>query len=134
MHISEDADLRSIDTSSFPLCGAFEIEFDVAIEFPVPKFVDRSMGLEIEFSWWAKSVAQVGLMGEGDIPLGSAESPYWDSDQGWHMLIWGIDEMVYIAQGGEYVERYENYAAVPRSKYIAAWKRVVSAAASVNPE
>lgn len=81
-----------------------------------------------------KSVAQTGSMDEGEFPLGSAEKPYWDRDQGWHILIWCAREMVYIAQGGEHEEQYENLAVVSRSRYIAAWKRVVSAAASRNLE
>lgn len=133
MRISEDANLRDTDMSQFPVCAAFDIEFDLAADFPVPKFIDRSLGLEIEYSWWAKDVDQTGLMVESDIPLGSADNPHWDRDQGWHILIWCVAGMVYIAQGGEYDDVYENCAAVSRSQYLAAWNRVISAAASEAP-
>lgn len=46
LRISEDMDLRKIDTILFPLSEAFEVEFDMAEDVPVLKFVDRFLGLE----------------------------------------------------------------------------------------
>jgi hypothetical protein len=63
----------------------------------------------------------------GDVPRGTLQQPYHDSDQGWNVMIWEMGGHVYIAEGdGEWDEgrdsnTYTMWFKVRSALYDQAW-------------
>ncbi|SDZ53389.1 hypothetical protein SAMN05421684_6340 [Asanoa ishikariensis] len=57
-----------------------------------------------------------------DIPCGTIENPYFDTDQGWNILVWQMDDQTFVAEGdGEPDETYTRWFKVSRELYEAGW-------------
>jgi hypothetical protein len=123
--ISNFGILQWLDSSAFPTATGFEIELAVDNGDSSIRFVDRELNVIIEFPWWEGVKSEIAEWSLADIPTGSADSPYWDMEQGWHIAIWRSSDLVYIAQGGEGGGEYERWFAVPDSVYRSEWEKVI---------
>jgi hypothetical protein len=134
-------DLRDLDLGSFPRADEFVVEASDNGSSQDPwtelRYVVPSWDLTVNFPWWDKSTAEMREWGLQDIPLGSIESPYWDWDQGWRLLIWEAGEEVFIMEG-DGTDRddeppiYERWFAVPGRLYRSAWQTAIDGFRTTN--
>lgn len=40
------------------------------------------------WGWWNEPVSKIRSWTVADIPCGTVEIPYYDSDQGWNIVVW----------------------------------------------
>ncbi len=119
-----------LDLGAFPLVEDFivkveELESETALSYVVP-----SLDLVVNFPWWDKDASEMRGWGTSEIPCGSLEAPYWDQDQGWSLLIWQVDEQIYVMEGDgtedyEEPQIYERWFTLPQQLYFSAWKDAI---------
>ncbi|GIM89848.1 hypothetical protein Ato02nite_016410 [Paractinoplanes toevensis] len=86
-----------------------------------------SLAIRVCWSWWSKPVGEIRAWTVADIPCGTLTKPYWDSDQGWKIMIWQSEDQIFVAEGdGEHDEHrgqdiYARWFKVSRTLYEAAW-------------
>jgi hypothetical protein len=60
--------------------------------------------------------------GNPDMFLLVREQPYFEEDQYWRLLIWAVDDAVYIASGNEdEAALYDTFLSFPVMKYRNGW-------------
>lgn len=91
------------------------------------RFVDASLGIAINFPWWDNPERDIIEWNSGYVPLGACEQPYFEEDQYWRLLIWAVDDAVYIASGNEdEAALYDTFLSVPVMKYRNGWAELIS--------
>lgn len=98
------------------------------------RFADGDDNVLAEFSWWDN--VEVTLRGWtlADIPLGTLETPFWDLDQCWVLLIWREGEDVLIAESDDDIvpnPTFTRRSRVPAPDYLDAWSAALQQAQSV---
>lgn len=79
------------------------------------------------WGWWNEPVSKVRSWTVADIPCGTIANPYYDSDQGWNIVVWQMDGQIFVAEGdGERDEErdqstYIRWFRVSRELYRAGW-------------
>jgi hypothetical protein len=119
--------LTGFDLGEFPEAQDFTVEF-TTLQFGLG-LTYRAPSLAIIMNWgWLKATdAQVRSWTIGDVPRGTLQEPYHDSDQGWNVMIWETGDHVYIAEGeGKWDEdrdsdTYTMWFKVPRAVHDQAW-------------
>jgi hypothetical protein len=96
------------------------------------RFLASNLDVIVQFPWWENAMAEIRGWSLADIPIGSIESPYWDMDQGWHILIWQSRELVYVAQGGATEGVYDHWFALPAALYRSEWDKVIQLASAAG--
>jgi hypothetical protein len=123
-------DLAALDISHFPSIDNFEVvltHWDTPIG-PHIRFWSEKLGQLASFPWWDNANLALYTCTTGDIPIGTIEKPYHDSEQGWQTLIFQVGEYVYIMQGGEPSEEpvvWTSWFRVPLDQYISEWRREI---------
>jgi hypothetical protein len=90
-------------------------------------YIVSSPATRICWGWWSQPVARIRAWTLADIPCGTIEAPYFDSDQGWNILVWQMDDQIFVAEGdGEWDEErnqdtYTRWFKVSRELYEAGW-------------
>lgn len=90
-------------------------------------YVVSSPATRICWGWWTEPVDKIRDWTLADIPRGTVEDPYYESDQGWNLLVWQMDDDVFVAEGdGERDEQrdqntYVRWFKVSRKLYEAGW-------------
>lgn len=118
--------LGNLPLEDFPAAENFVIEI-----FPDPsvpgcglRFADSGLASAIEFPWWTTVEGDLRAWSLSDVPVGSVEDPYADFDQGWQVLIWRVDNWVFLMEGdGEDVFRV--WFRVPADRYYSEWDRTI---------
>jgi hypothetical protein len=60
-----------------------------------------------------------------DVPLGSVDRPFEDSDEGWSIVIIEHEGYVYILEGDDQGEEYPRRFRVSRDAYLRAWAELL---------
>lgn len=115
--------LSELNSADFPLAGAFEIEFftDDTSQKRSLRYVDRHLGLSVEFPWWTDVDSDLRKWSLADVPRGTVEAPYSDFDQGWRVIIWQSGEAVFIMEGDEDA-MFHVRMRVPADVYLSRWR------------
>ncbi|WP_433517716.1 hypothetical protein ACQP2T_20520 [Nonomuraea sp. CA-143628] len=125
-------ELRFLDLKAFPIAADFTIELaDEGMGSSI-RFLAPELSVVVSFPWWENVKEEISEWSLADIPNGSIESPYWDMDQGWHILIWQSNGLVYVAQGGEVEGEYDDWFSLPAALYRSEWNKVIRLASSTG--
>jgi hypothetical protein len=90
-------------------------------------YVVSSPAIRICWAWWSEPVEKIRAWTVTDVPCGTVEKPYHDSDQGWNIMIWQMDDQIFVAEGdGEWDEErgqtiYRRWFKVSRKLHDAGW-------------
>ncbi|HYN97340.1 MAG TPA: hypothetical protein VES42_26160 [Pilimelia sp.] len=133
-----DEDVHALDLSAFPRAPDFVVEAtDVQVgdgadraSWTNLRYVVPSWDIDVCFPWWDRSTRQMRGWTPADAPCGSIESPYWDRDQGWSLLLWQTGDEVFILEGDgsegyDDPPVYQRWFAVPVSSYRSAWETAI---------
>ncbi|GIF26637.1 hypothetical protein BJ973_001083 [Actinoplanes tereljensis] len=86
------AGLSAIRPDDFPDAQDFAVELTMwgttGVKSLNLNYLVSSPAIRICWSWWSKPVDEVRAWTIADIPRGTVTKPYWDSDQGWNILVW----------------------------------------------
>lgn len=117
--------LPCISATDFPLAENFAIEitFDESSNELHMAWVDRTLGIFVDFPWWGQAELRLEDRRLTEIPIGSATDPFSDEEQCWHILIWENAGHVFIAAGEG--EAFDVWFRVPLSRYRDAWRQVL---------
>jgi Leucine Rich Repeat (LRR) protein len=126
--LDEDTDIATLPTAMFPVVHDFELRLRDTDRFGVHlDFASTADGLLAGFPWWDHADADLRRMPDDEIPLGTADRPFHDIEQGWQIWIWERDDHVLILEGdNEEPSRYRAWFAVPKALYLAAWRVAVA--------
>jgi hypothetical protein len=124
--------LAGFRPDEFPDAQDFTVELtvwgkDQGVESLNLAFIVSSPATRIQWSWWSEPVDKIRSWTVADIPRGTVEKPYYDTDQGWNILVWQLDDHIFVAEGdGEWDEEghqntYARWFKVSREMYDAGW-------------
>jgi hypothetical protein len=119
--------LTGFDPEEFPEAQDLTVEFTpsefgLGLTYRVP-----SLAIIMKWGWLKATDAEMRSWTTVDVPRGTLQEPYHDSDQGWNVMIWEMGDHVYIAEGeGEWDEErdsntYTLWFKVPRTVHDRAW-------------
>ncbi len=122
--------LNALDLSQFPLVEAFEIVLtDLGWPLgPHLSFWSEQLGWLAGLPWWDNANLALYACTLADIPLGTLGHPYYDSEQGWQMLIFRDGAYVYVMEAGEPSEEpavWHSWFRVPLEQYVGEWIREI---------
>lgn len=129
LRIEDLRELCSIEPTRFMEARDFTVEIVSRIvgTETVLRFVDTGLDAFIDFPWWDHPARDISEWECGDLPLGTCKEPYLDEDQCWRILIWAVNDVVYIAAGNEdEAELYDTFLTLPVAKYRKAWAELIS--------
>ena len=89
------------------------------------KFVDDSIELQVTFPWWDRADVRRLVRTSTGAPVGEADEPFDDIDQGWHMLIWRTATEVVVMQGVD--DSFPIRFRVSVDRYLAEWAALAAA-------
>ncbi|GLW36034.1 hypothetical protein [Actinoplanes regularis] len=119
--------LTGFNPEEFPEAQDFVVEF-TSSEFGLNlTFRVQSLAIIMEWGWLKATDAEILSWTVGNAPRGTLQEPYHDSDQGWNVMIWEMEDHVYVAEGeGEWDEdrdsnTYTMWFKVPCALYDRAW-------------
>lgn len=125
--------LKTLDLKLFPIIDDFEIIVTVKSNKTWGKhlffYSAKQNEILTSFPWW-DFVDQL-LVGwdEHDIPNGTMDRPFFDLEQGWHIIIFEKRDYMYILEGNEYHCEYNKihtWYKVPREVYYEEWKKLLN--------
>lgn len=98
------------------------------------EFTSASRGRLAHFPEWDHADRDLRHFIPSDVPLGSAESPYFDRDDGWLILIFMDGPWVYIAEGDDpngtpSASRFR----VDAERYLTAWAALIDLFNPITP-
>ena len=128
LRIVDFRDLSSIDPARFRKARNFSVEIVPRIggAGTVLRLKDASLGIVIDFPWWDAPERDISEWESGYVPLGTCEEPYFEEDQCWRLLIWRMNDVVYIASGNDDEEAlYDTFLSVPIKIYSRAWAELL---------
>jgi hypothetical protein len=134
LSIEDFRDLASIDSAQFQAALGFSVQLAARVggAGTVLRLVDSALEVSIEFPWWDDPEGDLSTWTPEDIPIGTLDKPYFDTDQCWRILIWQMGGMVYIASGSSDEEGlYDTLLSVTSEKYRAAWGDVITSLKSL---
>lgn len=129
LSIEDFRDLASIDPVQFQEASGFSVELAARVggAGTVLRLVDSTLDVAIEFPWWDDPEGDLGRWTLEDIPIGTLDEPYFDTDQCWRILIWQVGGVVYIASGSSDEEGlYGTFLSVAEERYRVAWGDVIA--------
>ncbi len=126
------AGLAGFSAEEFPEARDFTVELTVwgedrGEEWLNLTYLVSSPATEICWGWWTEPVGKIRAWTVADIPCGTIEKPYYDSDQGWNIMVWQMENQIFVAEGdGEWDEEresdtYTRWFKVSRELYEAGW-------------
>ncbi len=131
--------IQKLDLEKFRVMHDFNLALRNAGPFGMHVIMRDKKRRIAGFPWWDHADADIYKMTAESIPLGTAARPYSDCEQGWEILIWAVDDYVYVLQGtGEDdgnesdLEKYECHFRVARSAYCAEWEKLIKQARTVR--
>jgi len=69
-----------------------------------------------------------------DIPTGTADLPFDESDEGWRIVIYEDGDSVHILEGDDpHDDELPRRTRVPRDEYFAAWEFLIDAFNPIEP-
>lgn len=121
------ADLKSLDLSIFPLINDFTVRLiDTEIFGKQVDYFSPKEGVLTSFPWWDNVDMDIKNWTVKNIPLGTAETPFDDLEQGWQVLIFQDGIYVYILEGDEPgCEEFSSWYKVSLEKYTEEWQKVL---------
>ena len=125
-------DLTGFDPDEFREAQDFTVELtawgkDQGLESLNLAYIVSSPAMRIHWGWWSAPVDKIRAWSVADTPCGTIEEPYYDSDQGWNIMVWQVGGEVYIAEGGgEWDDErdqntYSRWFKVSTELYDAGW-------------
>lgn len=118
--------LSELSFENFPQVDDFMVDLREANSATTLRYVCPSLGIVITFPWWNHAVNEIRGWTAAEIPCGSINSPFWDRDQGWNILIWQVHDRVYITEGDGDPEIYERWFTISRDLYWSEWKKAIA--------
>ncbi len=125
LFLEDITDVVELDVEPFPVvedlvvrlveAGSFGSHFELAS--------DR-LGRLAWFPWWDHARRALGKP-DFRIPLGSAESPYEDLEQGWQIVIWEAGGWVMVMEGDDVGSAYDRWFRVRSEDYSEAWQGLI---------
>jgi hypothetical protein len=124
--------LTGFSSDEFPRAHDFTVELtmlgqDRGVELLNLAYTVLSPAIKICWAWWSEPIDKVRAWTVADVPCGTIKKPYFDSDQGWNIMIWQSGDQVFVAEGdGEWDEErgqstYASWFQVSRELYDAGW-------------
>jgi hypothetical protein len=115
LSIEDFRDLASIDPAQFQAASGFSVQLAARVggAGTVLRFGDSASDVAIEFSWWDDPEGDLSTWTPEDIPIGTLDNPYFDTDQCWRILIWQVGDIVKVIQPR--YSLYEVYRCRPRA-------------------
>ncbi len=90
------------------------------------ELMSRTRGRLARFPAWDHADRDLRHFTPDDIPLGTDDEPFEDSDEAWRIVIFERGNDVFILEGdaprGELTRRYR----IPRDQYLAAWNDLIA--------
>ena len=123
-------DLIDADAALFPAIGDFEIRLRQCGQLGVHlDLCSKAAGRLAGFSYWDHADADLREMNEARIPIGTADAPYHDHEQGWEILIWRRGADVFVLEGQDDPGlRFSSRFRVAFEEYRSRWSAVFAAA------
>jgi hypothetical protein len=118
---------NDIDLATVPLISDFTIELrELEDDGKIVHFVSESHGELAWFPAWENADRDLRHFTASDVPIGSLDEPYDESDEGWHIVIFEAGGFVHIFEddrpnGTRFPRRYR----VARDRYFLAWAGVM---------
>lgn len=130
MHYPDAAEL-----DSFPTFSDFAVILRDTGEGGQHVFFIRPQGEELAgFPAWDHADRDLRHFIPADVPLGTHQQPFDESDEGWRILIFERGGYVYIMQGDEpRAEEFGTWFRVPRDQYLQAWAFLIDAYNPITP-
>jgi hypothetical protein len=129
-------DIDSLPLQTFPLIDDFEIRLETMLDKSGQSlmgyhvvFFSPALGYLASFPWWDHADAALARA-DFSIPLGNAESLYYDLEQSWEIVIAARDDFVYILEGkfdAREVDGYEVWFKVLKDRYLDQWRNAILA-------
>jgi hypothetical protein len=124
--------LAGFSPDDFPEAHDFTVELtvwgkDQGVESLNLAYIVSSPATTICWGWWSEPVSRIRAWTVADLPGGTIEKPYYDSDQGWNIVVWQMGDQIFVAEGdGERDEErdqntYTRSFRVSRELYDAGW-------------
>ncbi|MEV4513439.1 hypothetical protein AB0K00_31265 [Dactylosporangium sp. NPDC049525] len=124
--------LTGFSLDEFPDAHDFTVELtmwgkDQGVESLNLAYIVASPATRIRWVWWSEPVDKIRAWTVADIPRGTLEKPYYQSDQGWNIVVWQLDDQIFVAEGdGERdadreQNTYTRWFRVSRELYDAGW-------------
>jgi len=134
-------DINQFPLASFPLLEDFHVILIGAIaegkkeslnllSYEV-NFLSPSRGFLAHFLYGVYTtllIRQEGFI----IPIGTFDTPYFDFDQGWIILLAADETFVYILTGSGLGEPYSTWFKVEKTRYYEQWEQAIQLARSVT--
>lgn len=127
--------LPAVDDSQFPIIEGFRLDFEEASPGCGMNIVMRDVaGKYLAGFIFHNAEKMVPTHGAPHFPLGPANWPYSDGDQGWDLRIWESGGFVYVVEGrGEPdSDTFDVHFRVPLGVYLSGWKRLGDEAAGTK--
>ena len=123
---AEMESLKEVNLKEFPVVEDFVVVLsdhvtEIRLEYQAP-----SVEISVSFPWWNHSVDEMRTWGPEEFPCGSLNEPFWDRDQGWNLLIWLVEDRIFIAEGDGEADVYQRWFAVSAELYRSEWTRAIA--------
>jgi hypothetical protein len=78
------------------------------------------------FPAWENADRDLPHLNPTDVPIGTAEIPFKESDEGWHITIYEEDGFVYVFEADHpNPKHFPRSFRVPRDQYLMAWALLI---------
>ena len=108
--------MENLPFADFPLIDDFEVRLEEvktscrsAFGYHA-RFFSRTRGYIADFPWWDHAERNL-IRDDFQIPMGDLQKPFYDLDEGWEIIIFADDDLVYILQGHHDYPAGEGYYA-----------------------
>jgi hypothetical protein len=124
--------LAGFDTQEFPEARDFTVELTPSEYGLRLAYIVSCPPIVVEWGWVKATDAEIRASTIADLLCGTLKRPYHDSDQGWNIMVWQMDNCVFIADGdGVWDEErdsntYTTWFKVSSELYYAAWTKALA--------
>ncbi|WP_461202093.1 hypothetical protein [Anoxybacillus sp. TBDG-1] len=129
----DESTLRALDLKSFPIIADFEILITAKSNKTWGKHIyfysAKRNEILTTFPWWDFAEEFLGMWDEHDIPIGTIDRPFFDLEQGWHIIIFEKRDYVYVLEGDEFCSEHNKihtWYRVPKDVYYEQWKKLLN--------
>ena len=127
LYLSDKSYIQVLDFDEFPLVQDFIIEVRQTKSFGLHLYFHSvKLGQLASFPWWDRVDKSLRNYTAENIPLGSLQEPFDDTDQGWQILIFEHAGAVYILEGADpCCTKFHSWFCVSHDLYFKEWMRTI---------
>jgi hypothetical protein len=121
------------ELDSFPTAGDFAVVLSATADRHI-EFVSAKRGRLASFPAWERADRDLRHFTAADVPLGSIDVPFEDSDEGWRIAVFEHRTFVYVLEADDAnADDFPRYFRVPRDRYLQAWAALIDAWNPIKP-